>query len=245
MRNGKAVPVWHAESGEGCPACEKKETKLEPVNEPVKAETPKPEPPPPEKKPPLLRRLGFGVRETSPEIALAPPKNPEPTYFVDAPHVKKVANLVYGGIRWAFNLYDNFACTEQAGMKRFTERYPRLVTLSESQSTAIDIDPRLDLWGRLATGGTRLLGCKTAEQAHNLIDTADLIAGFGGLMLYGGSHIAESWRKGKPFRDAKRAAKKAALAIRKKNKGEVHNEPITQGEGGVVSTVGLGIASGA
>jgi hypothetical protein len=256
--NGKAI--WHKDKNgttDDCPVCFAGTTpKLEPATETQKAagvdtssastsasrggSGAMPEPAiKPAAKQPFLRRLGFGDRQTSPETPLAPPKNPEPTYFVDAPHVKKVANMAYGGVRWVFNLYDNIACTVEAGMKRFTERYPKLVTLSESQSSAIDIDPKLDLWGRLATGVTRLFGAKTADQAHNMIDTADLISGFAGLFLYGGSHIAESWKAGKPFREAKKAAKKAAKdAILAAKRAEVRNEP--KGEGGVVPQARLG-----
>ena len=240
-------PVWHKASGtiDDCPICFKdKPIEQTPATETAKAGTeappaPEPKPAAPAKtaKPGMMARLGFGSRTTSPEIALAPPKNPEPTYFVQAPYVEKFANLIYGGIRWGFNIFDRFAMTEEAGLKRFTEAHPELLHLSEFEKEAIKLDPATDIWGKFATGFTRLIGCKTQEQAHAAIGTLDMIGHFGALLGFGVEHVWTSWQKGKPFREAKKQAKKAAIAAHQKEVADARRDR-SEGKGGVVPEAG-------
>jgi hypothetical protein len=252
--NGRAV--WHKPltdknaTSEDCPVCFRgREPKVE-----VVAETPAPKPTEekpieaapakPAAKPGIMRRLGFGSRETSPETPIAPPKNPEPTYFVGAEHVQKFANLVYGGLRWGFNMFDKWAMTEEAGMKRFTEQHPDLLRLSDFEKESIKLDPQTDMWGKFATGFTRMIGCRTQEQAHSAIATLDLLGHFGALIGFGADHIWSAIRAGKPFREAKKAAKKAAIAAKRK---EVMNaqRDISQGESRMVPEIGRSSAASA
>ena len=229
IQGGKQVPVWHKKNGtaDDCPVCFKGKPVLEPATESgsvaQKAERPAPDgkaagstPAAPTAKPAgIMRRLGFGAKETSPEVPLSPPKNKEPTYFVGGEHVVKFANLIYGGIRWGFNLFDQFAMTKEAGMKPFTEKHPELLTLSDFEKEAIKLDPATDMWGRFATGFTRLIGCKTQDQAHSAIATLDLLGHFGALLGFGAEHIWTALKAGKPFREAKKEAKKLAIAAKK------------------------------
>jgi hypothetical protein len=246
MVRGHMQSVWHQPDGSGspdedghCPACWKggppsqtTENAPPPAGAKPPAAPPQKPEPKPAGKPGLFKRLGFGDKQTSPEAPLSPPKNVEPSYHCDAPHVIKVAGFVYAAVRFGFNLFDRIAMTKEAGMKTFVERYPKLVVLSENQKAAIEIDPALDMWGRFATGATKLVGAKTQDEAHNIIDTVDLLSGLGALMLYGGAHIGDAWKKGAPFREAKRLARREAAEARKREVDLARN--IAQGEGGVV-----------
>lgn len=243
--NGKAV--WHKEKGgttDDCPICfQGVEPKLAPATEaqPVpKGDVPekpaaKPASPTPERRPGILRRLGFGDRETSPETPLAPPKNQPPAFFVDAKHTIEFANLIYGGGRWLADTLDKFLMTKEAGLKLFTEAHPELLKLSEFEKEAITLDPQTDMWGRFATGFTRMVGAKTQAQAHSAIDTLSLLGHFGALMGFAASHYIDAYKAGKPYREAKKAAKKAAIEARKRGvRDDRRTEPEPVGEGGTV-----------
>jgi len=228
IRAGKAEAIWHKKNGtsEDCPICFANTPAIAPATEPSPtpavydagsgAEAGATHPAPVEaRKPGLIRRLGFGNRETSPELPIAPPKNKPPEYFVDAKHTVEFANLIYGGVRWLFDLADKFLLTKEAGMKTFTEAHPELLKLSEFEKEGITLDPQSDLWGKAATGFTRLVGCKTQAQAHSAIDTVSFLGHFGMLIGFATDHYWHAWQDGKPYRAAKKAAKKAAIAARR------------------------------
>jgi hypothetical protein len=248
--------MYHQPDGTGssgdpdglCPACYKgppPASATVPPGEPPKPQPEaKPEPAKEPRKPGMFARLGFGSRETSPELPLAPPKNPEPTFYVDAKHTIEFASLIYGGARWFCDLLDKFLMTEEAGMKKFTSKHPELLTLSPFEKESITLDPQSDLWGRFATGATRLIGCKTQAQAHSAIDTLSFIGHFGALIAFGTDHFWHAFKDAKPFREAKRLAKKAAIAAKR---AEVRNQRdrIGVGEGGDIPQPGPGTASAA
>lgn len=225
--NKDGTPKWHRKDGADCPVCSKN-VKLAPATEISKpngasgaseggkssGEETTLRSPPEAKRPGIMRRLGFGARETSPELPNAPPKNPEPSYFVDAKHTIAFANTVYGGIRWTFDRWDDWAQTEAAGMVRFVSQHGKMLALSDIEKQGIELDPQTDLWGKFATGFTRMLGSKTQGQAHGIISLIQTATRFGALLTFGVAHIMESYRKGKPFRKAAAEAKKEALRVK-------------------------------
>jgi hypothetical protein len=214
-------PKWH-DRPEDCPAF--KATSPAPVvQEPAKIPTPAPteaEPAPAPKKPGLLARLSFGGSKTKPEMPLQPAvTKTEPEFHVDAGHAMVVANIVYGSMRWGWNRWDDWAETEAAGMKRFVDKHPELLKLSDLEKESLRLDPDTDMWGRFATWGARMAGAKTREQAHALIDTGNLVARFGSMFAFGGEHAIKSFKAGAPIR----AAKKAAEEARRKAEREVRD----------------------
>jgi|SRR5579872_1699493 len=251
IRAGKTEAVWHKKDGSDCPVCSKT-AQLAPATEssplvsagPAAAqpegmgkaeEIPSVSQSPPDRPRGLMRRLGFGTRETSPELPVQPPKNKAPEYFVDAKHTIEFANLIYGGARFVFNLADKLLLTKEAGMKPFTEEHPDLVKVSDFEKESITMDPQTDLWGKFATGVTRMVGCQTQAQAHSAIDTLSFLGHFGMLIGFALDHYVRAWREGKPYRQAKSAAKKAAIAARKMGVTDGRNP---QGEGGDMASAG-------
>jgi len=240
---GKQVKVWHKADGSDCPLCSKENQVPSPATEVAKPEAKpteaKPAETPPAKKPGVLRRLGFGSRETAPEVPVAPPKNQPPEFHVDAKHTIEFANLIYGGARWVADLLDKFLLTEEAGGKRFTREHPELLRLSDFEKEAITLDPQSDLWGRFATGFCKMVGAKTQAQAHAAIDTLSFIGHFGALLAFATDHYWHAYQDGKPFRAARKAAKKAQIAARQRPKEvKVPERTEPAREGGTVPAVG-------
>jgi hypothetical protein len=258
-RAGKLESVWHFPDGTGsrsddnglCPICYKGPPPADaiappskPPEQPPAGETkPEPKRPPAEaKKPGIFRRIGFGNRETSPELAVAAPKNAPPEYFVDAKHTIEFANIIYGAGRWLADLLDKFLMTEEIpGMKRFTQKHPELLTLSTFEKESITLDPQSDLWGRFATATTRMVGCRTQAQAHSAIDTLSFIGHFGALIAYASDHYWHAFKEGRPYREAKRKLRKAIATAKKK--GEVVDADFRVGESGNIPQARQGTAA--
>jgi hypothetical protein len=147
--------------------------------------------------------------------------------------------MVYGAVRFLFNQWDRFAMTKEAGMRKFTEKHPELFVLTPEERELIKIDPKLDAWGRFATGVTRALGAKTQATAHAGIDLASFVFHFGTFIAYAADHLWDSYRAGKPFREAKKKARDEAREAAKA--GVKHgNRDIGERTGGDVPSAGPG-----